>query len=546
MLKRVCMISSLSRAVGLAMVGLCWSGPVWAESLEERVSQLEKQQERQSNALELVSEMAGKVEVSGFVSIRGGQIDTKDVTYLNTIDDKWTFSEESVAGLQVNTRVSDQVSVSLQLKAGSNTDGVDLEWGYLEYTFAPDLKLRAGRLRVPGFMLSEYLDVGYAYPWVSVPIEVYGWLPFARYEGLDLRYWTSMGDVDVRLTPYLGTTAKEPLNLGNIHYTDQTSEFAGLDVQMSYDIYTVRAGYSKYKFRLKNSVLDAYLGPVVDGVTLVPQFGDYIDGVMIPGLTSYVEDVMVGQSDGSGLAIEGTGILADAIYQLQQIPGWDSDPVLMGQVMMLQAEQQSLRDQVVPYQNVPTMDGSHDGEFYGLGFSADNGQFQIMSELSRSTISGAYPDVESGYIMVGYRFGNWMPHFTFAKMYTINDDERPRLEPFEVNTLFWNNPLQPELAGVVDGLMTYTGALITVMNIIRLEQETYTLGLRWDPTAGLAVKAEAFYVDLKNGSYGFAIPTSMLAISESNLNLSGAADGFDFQPPEDAVAGVRVSIDVVF
>ena len=129
MLKRVCMISSLSRAVGLAMVGLCWSGPVWAESLEERVSQLEKQQERQSNALELVSEMAGKVEVSGFVSIRGGQIDTKDVTYLNTIDDKWTFSEESVAGLQVNTRVSDQVSVSLELKAGSNTDGVDLEWG---------------------------------------------------------------------------------------------------------------------------------------------------------------------------------------------------------------------------------------------------------------------------------------------------------------------------------------------------------------------------------------------------------------------------------
>lgn len=60
------------------------------------------------------------------------------------------------------------------------------------------------------------------------------------------------------------------------------------------------------------------------------------------------------------------------------------------------------------------------------------------------------------------------------------------------------------------------------------------------------MKAEAFYVDLKNGSYGFAIPTSMLAVSESNLNLSGAADGFNFQEPEDAVAGVRLSIDVVF
>src|SRR5690606_12530266 len=118
---------------------------VSAQTLEERVSILEQQQGQQSSALQLVNELAGKVEVSGFVSIRGGQIDAENVTYLNTIDDKWTFSEESVAGLQVNTRVSDKVSVSLQLKAGSQLDGVEMEWGYLEYTFAPDLKLRAGR-----------------------------------------------------------------------------------------------------------------------------------------------------------------------------------------------------------------------------------------------------------------------------------------------------------------------------------------------------------------------------------------------------------------
>lgn len=540
MLNHVVPCSPVVRSALLVLLG--WSGATAAsaQTLEERVSILEQQQGQQSSALQLVNELAGKVEVSGFVSIRGGQIDAENVTYLNTIDDKWTFSEESVAGLQVNTRVSDKVSVSLQLKAGSQLDGVEMEWGYLEYTFAPDLKLRAGRLRVPGFMLSEYLDVGYAYPWVSVPIEVYGWLPFSRYEGLDLRYWTSVGDVDIRLTPYLGTTADQALNLGNIHYTDQTAEFAGLDVQLTYDILTMRAGYSKYKFRLKNSVLDAYLGPVVDGVTLVPEFGDYIDGVAIPGLTTYVQDVMVGQSDGSGLAIQGSGILADAIYQIQQLdPSWETNPT----VMMLQAEQQSLLQQLVPYQNVPTMDGHHDGEFYGLGFSLDNGQYQIMSEVSRSEITGAYPDVESGYVMLGYRFGNWMPHFTFAKMYTINDDERPRLDAFEVNPLIWGNPA---LTGVVDGLMTYTGALITVMNIVRLEQETYTLGLRWDPTAGLAVKAEAFYVDLKNGSYGFAIPSTMLAISESNLNLAGAEDGFDFQAPEDGVTGFRLSIDVVF
>lgn len=510
-----------------------------AQTLEERVQALEQTQSQQSEINQVVSDLVGKINVSGFVSIRGGQIDDEDVIYLSTMDDTWTFSEESVAGLQVDSAISEKLAVSMQLKAASAEEGVELEWGYLEYAFEPDLKLRAGRLRAPGFMLSEFLDVGYAYPWVQVPTEVYGWLPFSRYEGIDLRYWTSVGGIDIRLNPYAGTTTNQQLAMGNLEFTDQSSEFAGLDVQMTYDIFTVRAGYSKYHFTLTDSVLDNFIGPVVEGVAIVPDIPPYIDGVSTLGLISYVEDVMVGNVD-PGDFTPGTGVLKDTILGLQT----DGNPANDFMVPVLQAEQASLLAQLEPYRTIPTMNGEQNGEFYGVGFSADNGEFLLMSELSSSSIEGIYPDVESGYVMFGYRFGNWMPHITFAKMYTTNDDERPEIQSFTLNDMFWNS--DPGLAQLAEGLNGYTEGLLVTMNIIRLEQETLTLGLRWDPVESLAVKAEVFHVELQNGSYGFAIPSAMLALSESNFLTFANSEAPVYPEAADSVNGVRMSLDLVF
>lgn len=526
--------SRVSRSVLAIIYGMALGQGASAQTLEERVKALEEGQASQNQTIETLDELVKRVNVTGFVSVRGGQIDASDVLYLSIYDDNWSFSEESVVGLQVDTNINERLSVSLQMKADGINDGVQLEWGYLEYAFQPDLKMRAGRLRMPGFMLSEYLDVGYAYPWVQVPYEVYGWIPFNHYEGLDLRYWTSIGAADIRISPYIGTTADEVLRLGNVEFTDQSSRVAGLDVQLNYDIFTVRAGYSKYQFELRNSVLDRYLAPLVEGVTLVPGIGPYVEEVKIPGLVDYVEDVMVG--DGT---TPGSGVLTDVLLGVQT----DGDATNDFLIPVLQGEMASLVSQVEPYQNIPPMNGDHNGEFYGVGFNVDNGEYQIMSEFSRSEINGAYPDVESGYVMFGYRFGNWMPHFTVAKMYTVNDDERPDLQPIQVSELLV--AAIPGYEQLAAGANQYTGGLLTTMNIIRLEQETYTLGLRWDPTSGFALKAEVFVVELKNGSYGFAIPSSLLQTSQAEIT-DLADQEFNFGPPEDRVTGVRVSLDMVF
>ena len=502
-------------------------------SLAERIKVLERQQRQQNRSIGALEELIKRVEVSGFLSVRGGQIDSENATYLVVLEDDWTFSDETVAGLQIDVKPSDDLSMSMQLKAGGLEENVDLEWGYLEYAFAPDLKVRAGRLRAPGFMLSEYRDVGYAYPWVQVPNEVYGWLPFNRFEGLDLRYWMSPGEVDLRVSTYLGSASDQKLRIGNLEYADQKTQFASLDLHMVYDIYTVRAGYSRYWFEMSNSILDSFLGTMINGMTLVPGIPGYVDEVTFPGLIYYVENVMVG--DGT---TAGSGVLTDVILGLQA----DADPTNDILVPVLQAEQSSLIAQLQPYRQEMGMNGEQDGRFYGVGVSVDNGEFMVMTEISSSYFEGITSDVEAGYILFGYRFGRWMPHFTFAKMYTTNDDDWPNVQLLESDAAL--STVIPGYEQILAGANLYAQGVTAFRSAMNLEQESYTLGVRWDPLPGLDLKAEVFMVDLKGRSYGFAFPkTDINLLTAESLDLSGE---LSFPEPEDQLKGIRLAVDMVF
>lgn len=483
------------------------------------------------SASPLVQDAVKNVEFSGFVSVRGGQIREQDLVYAYKYDDRISFSKESIFGLQMNSTASENVNVSMQMTASGGDKPVELQWAYLEYSFSTDFSARVGRLRVPGFMLSEFLNVGYAYPWVQTPEEVYGWLPFSHYEGVDLHYQTSVGSTDFRLNPYLGTTSGQGLSLGDYKFTDQTSEFVGLEVQASYDILSARAGYTKYRFDLSHSVWDEVIDQAVNGKVYVPEIGNdyitYFEGVEQPGLVDFVEKVMV-----DGL-----------LQQLIDNPGLRPIVGVSATTGELEAEQQSLLAQLPAYQTIPGMDGKSDGSFAGVGFSLDNGRYLVMSELSRSQIDGVYPDVDSGYVMVGYRWGAWMPHLTFAKMDTADDDERPDLGALHLNQAIWYGTADSPLAQVADATLVY-GDLFSVANgLIQLKQETTTLGVRWDPVAGVAVKLDLFRVRPTDGSYGFALPSTLIALMESS---DASIADLSIPDPPKKIDGLRVAIDAVF
>jgi hypothetical protein len=80
------------------------------------------------------------------------------------------------------------VTVQATAKAQQDEWKANLEWAYLSLQANDQLMLRAGRLRSPVYMYSESLDVGYSYPWLRLPDEVYSQVQVTNYEGVDAVY----------------------------------------------------------------------------------------------------------------------------------------------------------------------------------------------------------------------------------------------------------------------------------------------------------------------------------------------------------------------
>lgn len=118
---------------------------------------------------------------------------------------------DSRLGLQAEGNLSANLDLVGQVVA-KRLDSQDpwvanrLELGYLAWRPDDHWRLRVGRYAPDLFLLAEYRNVGFAYPWVRPNTEVYGWLPISSLDGADLRYqWMSEDDALWRLRASAGT-----------------------------------------------------------------------------------------------------------------------------------------------------------------------------------------------------------------------------------------------------------------------------------------------------------------------------------------------------
>lgn len=95
-------------------------------------------------------------------------------------------------------------------------------------------------------------------------------------------------------------------------------------------------------------------------------------------------------------------------------------------------------------------------KFFGLGFGYDDGVWQISSEFARLEINGLMPDTDSAYLSVGRRFGAFTPYSVVGWTESTDDEER-------------------------------SGTALSALNTRRDE---YSLGVRWDIHAGVALKLD--------------------------------------------------------
>jgi len=155
----------------------------------------------------------------------------------------WSPEVESLIGGQISARITPKLSAVVQVIAQQNYNGTytpHVEWANIKYQFTPDLSVRIGRVELPTFLFSDTRKVGYTYPWVRPPIEVYSLLPITASDGGGFSYGANLGNVTNTTegsavqsnTPQphgRGTAvARDSINFSN------TSEYKSLIVRLSY------------------------------------------------------------------------------------------------------------------------------------------------------------------------------------------------------------------------------------------------------------------------------------------------------------------------
>lgn len=187
---------------------------------------------------------AGDLNLSGFLSVGGGMLDDEEGLSYGGYDEEDLTLDNNLLGIQISGTVAEKVTATVQLTARSENDyQVEAEWAYLSWQATENSKVRAGRLRTPFYMYSDFLDVGYAYAWISPPREVY-YLPFNNVDGVDFYTTATLGIFDTSFQAYFGGFDDElDLNGDGIMEGAKTRNQMGLAGTLGKDWWTLRAAY---------------------------------------------------------------------------------------------------------------------------------------------------------------------------------------------------------------------------------------------------------------------------------------------------------------
>lgn len=345
---------------------------------------------------------------------------SRAVTQDGDIEHRVGFTEDSRIGIQLSAKVNREVSVTAQLLARGSQDNFNMkaDWAFVTYRAADALSVRGGKLKLTTFLVSDYIEVGYAYPWIRPPQEVYSANPLSTMSGADALVRFNFGDYSLLFQPYFGNSRGEqalvpqeavqatpPNGLGKpagtiVHTNFTTDSLTGVNLSFGSDNFTLRGGY-------------------LQTLVSAPAFGVSEDKATFASV---------------GGTLDWKGLVLYTEYFQREIEG---------------------------------------------------------------RANGAFPNQKGGYATIGYRFGKFLPHLTYA---TLDDNNNP--------TTFGSG--------------------------LPLKQTSATLGLRYELGLGAALKVEAQQV--KPDSVRTGVPGRGLLISDPNLGPERS----------ESVMIYSLAVDVVF
>ena len=205
-------------------------------------------------------------------------------------------------------------TATAQFTARSETDyALKAQWAYLTYQATDDTKIRMGRLRTPFYLYSDFLDVGYAYNWISPPREVY-YLPFNNIDGVDVYSTYSLGSFDASVQAYFGTF-DDQYDFSGTLAPAYTRNQMGIAATIGKDWWNFRVAYHK-----ADLTMDASKTPINATTT----FGSFAKLLTQFGFETNSKNFLIEQDDADFKEIgftADTGTFVSAIEHVEFNPG---------------------------------------------------------------------------------------------------------------------------------------------------------------------------------------------------------------------------------
>jgi len=191
-----------------------------------------------------IASAAVDVKTNGFLTAGAAMIDEPDSTTDSFVNDRLGFEYDSRMGLQFSAKVNPQLEFTSQLLSRARIEGWDVkaDWAFAEYKLNKNVSVRAGRIRLPLYLASEYVEVGYAYPWVRPPAEVYRLVPVNALSGVSTPLKANLSGMDLLVQPFAGSLNTDLASRGLV-VPVVADNMAGASIDLSNDTVRFHAMY---------------------------------------------------------------------------------------------------------------------------------------------------------------------------------------------------------------------------------------------------------------------------------------------------------------
>src|SRR5690606_25672045 len=227
-----------------------------AKLREEIVSVDKKAASRVDSVKRSIDAEREKLKINGYMSVYGVKSTDSAVTLGSGVDNHWGFRSDTVAAIQFDYQVNSNIDAVIQVQSAAKDDyDVSTPWVFLRYNLSPSTKIRAGKMVAPLYMYADSIDVGYTYPWVHPPVEMYGTSPIS-FQGVDVLQSFDFAGWNNSLQVLFGDSDG---SVGSIDITTECT--AGAALTMNNDALTLRFSYVR-SGNVTMGGLDAFSGDI--------------------------------------------------------------------------------------------------------------------------------------------------------------------------------------------------------------------------------------------------------------------------------------------